>query len=453
MTHRLPAAFRRFWLADAVSGVGTSVTLLALQALVVVDLGGDATAVGWLTASRWLPYLVLGLVVGALVDRVRRRRTVLVATDLAQGVLLLAVPLAWWLGRLTLPVVLVVVLLYGAVSLVNGAASMAFVPRLVPRGQLQRAHARVDGADAVAQNAGPALGGLLVQAVGAPLAVLVDVASYVVSAGLLARLRVDEGAGQGSGQGSGARYAVPHPVGHGIVPAGQGPADRRERPLPRLRREVVEGLRWVYADSGLRTLAIATHVWFVGAAAMAAVLAPYVLRDLALSPAQLGLAGSAAGFGALAGALGSTAVGRRLGTGGAVVAAHLVSTAGALTLVLAGVGTAGWPALAVLAASQALHGFGIGTSNSHEMAWRQALTPDGLQARTNTTMRSLNRAVLVVGAPLAGVAADRIGPRPVLLVAAAAFALSAALLAASPFRSARLDPGADAPSGPPGPAP
>ena len=69
----LGAGFRRFWWGEAVSGFGAAVTLLSLQTLVVVTLGGDAVQVGWLNAARWLPYLVLGLVVGALVDRARRR--------------------------------------------------------------------------------------------------------------------------------------------------------------------------------------------------------------------------------------------------------------------------------------------------------------------------------------------------------------------------------------------
>lgn len=404
--------FRRFWVGDAVSTFGTYVTLLAVQTLVVTDLGGDATAVGWVNSARWLPYLLLGLLVGAVVDR-HRRRPVLVASDLAQAVLLTAIPVAWALDALTLPVVLAVVAAYGAVSLVGGAASMAFIPRLVERRDLQRAHVRLDGADAVAQNAGPALGGLLVTLVGAPLTVLVDAASYVFSAVMTATVRVDEPARVVTGE------------------------------RPHLRHEIAEGLRWVYGGSGLGRLAVSTHVWFAGNAVVVTVLAPFALTRLGLSPLQLGLATSAAGVGALLGTLGSTPGGRWLGTGGAVVVAHVGSALGAVLMLLAGLGTTGWGAWAVLAAGQSLHGAAIGFSNSHEMAYRQTLTPDALQGRTNTTMRSLNRAVIVVGAPLGGLLADRAGIRPALAVAAALFALAAAMLAASPFRQVRLDDGTD----------
>lgn len=184
----LAPGFRRFWWGEAVSGFGSAVTSLALQTLVVVTLQGGAVQVGWLNSARWLPYLVLGLVVGALVDRARRR-PLMMATDLTRAVLLTLIPLAWVLDLLTFPLLLIVVVMFSTVSLVNDAASMSFVPRLVPRGQLQRAHARLDGAGAVAQTAGPAVAGALIRIIGAPLSVLVDAVTYLFSAVMVASLR------------------------------------------------------------------------------------------------------------------------------------------------------------------------------------------------------------------------------------------------------------------------
>ena len=408
-----PPGFRRFWTGEAVSGFGTYVALLAIQTLVVVDLDGGATQTGWLNAARWLPYLVLGVVVGALVDRVRRR-PVMVATDLARAALLLAIPAAWATGALSLPLLLVLVLGYGTASLINDAASRSFMPRLVPRADLQRAHARLDGADAVGQTAGPALGGVLARAIGAPLTILVTSAGYVTSAIAVATLPTAE----------------PTPT-----------APRRG--LRSLLREIGDGLRWVYGPSGLRLLAVMTHVSFIGYAVLGVVLAPFALRALGLSAAAFGIATGAAGVGALLGAVVSTAVGRRIGTGGAIIAAH-ATTALALVLTTAALLADGDLAAAVvLAGGQALYGFAIGLSNSHEMAFRQVLTPDELQARTNTTMRSLNRAVVVVVSPVVGVLADRAGLGAALLGAAVVFAAVAAVLAAISFRRVRLDPGGD----------
>lgn len=404
----LPRAFRRFWWGEAVSGFGSSVTGLALQTLVVVTLGGTAVQVGWLNAATWLPYLVLGLVVGALVDH-GRRRPLMMATDALRALLLASIPLAHAFGVLGFPLLLGFVVVFGTASLVNDAASQSFVPRLVPRGLLQRAHARLDGAGAVAQTAGPAVAGALVRLAGAPLAVLVDALSYLVSVGTVASL-------------------------HDVAE----PAPTRTTRLSgrRLATEVGEGVRWVYGRSGLARLAVATHVWFAAQAALLVVVAPYAFLQLRLSAFQLGLVYAVAGVGALVGATGSTAVGRHLGTGGAIITSDAVSAVGALVMLAAAAAPAGWSAAAVLAAGQVCHGWAMGLSNSHEMSYRQALTPDALQARTNTTMRSLNRAVIVVVSPLVGLAADRLGYGWGLGFAAAVFAVAALLLALSPFRRA-----------------
>jgi hypothetical protein len=180
--------FRRFWWGEAVSGFGTAVTSLALQTLAEITLRGGAVQVGWLNSARWLPYLVLGLVVGALVDRAPPPPG-MVSTDLAPAPVFAVLPLALIHDFLTFPGLLLVVVLFGTVSLINDAASQSFVPRLVPRDRLQRAHARLDGAGAVAETAGPAVAGALIRVIGAPLSVLVDALTYLFSAVMVATLR------------------------------------------------------------------------------------------------------------------------------------------------------------------------------------------------------------------------------------------------------------------------
>jgi MFS family permease len=399
-------SFLLYWRAQAVSAFGSYITLLALQTLVVLTLHGSATEVGWLNAARWLPYLVVGVMVGALVDR-HARRPIMITTDLVQAVLLAAIPLLWWWNLLSFPTLLVIVMAYGTASVINGAAAMSFLPRLVAPRDLQRAHARTDGADAAAMTGGPGLGGLLVSVLGAPLAVLVDALTYVYSALALSRIEVTE------------------------------PARKAGTTVRDLVLEIRDGIRWVYRGSGLATLAVATHGWFVGNAIVGVVLAPYALDDLSLTPFQFGIIGAVGGIGALLGAVVTTTVGLRLGTGRTIIACHIITTGGVLVMVAAGQHLDPWASIAVLAAGQGLYGLAMGMSNSHEMSFRQLITPDELQARTNTTLRSLNRAVMVLAAPLAGIVADTWGIRPTLLVAAAIFALVSSGLAASSFRTVR----------------
>ena len=215
---------------------------------------------------------------------------------------------------------------------------MSFLPRLVPGEHLQRAHARLDGADAVAQTSGPALAGVLVGVVGAPLAVLVNSATYLMSAITVATLGTQEQAAGDTGE------------------------------APHLRREIKEGVRWVYGRSGLTTLAISTHVWFVANATVGVVIAPYALLVLDLSPFQLGVVTGLAGVGALVGAALASRVGRAVGTGGAIAVAYSASSVGILVMAVAGLGTSGWGAAAVLGVGSVCHGWGMGLSNSHEMS-------------------------------------------------------------------------------------
>lgn len=178
-------------------------------------------------------------------------------------------------------------------------------------------------------------------------------------------------------------------------------------------------------------------MWFAGNAVVIVVLAPYALGSLGLTAFQLGLVGALAGVGAVVGAAVTTRIGLLLGTGWTVIACHAVEAVGVLVMVAAAAPNDAWLAVGVLGAGQWLYGLGLGMSNSHEMSYRQLITPDELQGRTNSTLRSFNRAVMVVVAPVAGILADSWGIEPTLVVAAGIFTLVACGLALTPFRSVR----------------
>ncbi|UKA62325.1 MFS transporter [Arthrobacter sp. FW306-04-A] len=403
---RIPG-YVAFWSAYTVSGFGTYVTTLALQVLVVESLHGTATDVGLLNAARWLPYLFFGLVAGALVDR-RRRKPILVGTDLARGILLLAIPLLYALGWLNLVVLIVFVAFFGMFSLFGDAASQSFLPRIVAKQDLLAAHARADQSDAVAQTSGPLVAGGLVTLLGAPVAVLADAVSYLFSALAISRIRVAE------------------------------PAERSDASLRNLRVEIAEGLRWVYRHRVLAPMAIGSHVWFLSNSVLGTVFVAFVLLELRLSAFELGITLAAAGVAGLLGSTFSTRFGMRWGAGRAVIICNsLMSIAWAIIAVVPTGSGQKWFVILVLAAGQALYGLALGLSNANEMGYRQAVTPDHLQGRMNTTIRSANRAMIVVGAPAGGLLAVSIGYQPTLWIAIGGFVVAAVFLAASPFRSAR----------------
>jgi len=200
---------------------------------------------------------------------------------------------------------------------------------------------------------------------------------------------------------------------------------------------LLNAARWLPFLVLVAPLALTTHGWFAAHAVVMVVLAPFALVTLGLSAAAFGLVGAAGGAGAVLGAVVTTAVGRRLGTGWTVIGCHAVTTLGVLTMVLAGRVGPSSAALALLVAGQTLYGVAMGASNSHETSYRQLVTPDELQARTNTTLRALNRGVVVVVAPLAGLLADAWSVVGVLALSAAGFAVVTVALAATPFRRVR----------------
>lgn len=400
--------FRRFWLASTISDFGSYITTLAIGVLVVVDLNGSAADVGWINAARWAPYLVVGLLVGVLADRLRRK-PLLVSTDLARAAVLCLVPLLAVTESLSVLVLAAVMAVFGLLSVVNDAAHQSFLPRLLPRTSLPRANAALVQSNAAAQTSGPVLAGGLVAWLGAPIAVLVDAVSYLASGLLIAITTIDDPTPERTSQKRGAVLA-----------------------------ELREGLRWVYGHRTLRPLALGTHAWFLFNAVLGTVYVPFALRELELGAAGLGITLSLAGLGALVGSSLSGWLGRRLSIVGTVAGARLLEGAGfavvAVTPAIDHVGVV----IAIAGVGQFLFGLGLGAESPIELAYRQAVTPDQLQGRTNATMRSLNRAAIVVGAPLGGLMADAVAARFALWIGVAGIAVSAVALAASRFRHATL---------------
>lgn len=403
--------YLRFWTASTLSDFGSAVTTLALQVLVLTSLGGTATDVGAVSSARWAAYLVLGLVAGMWIDRVRPL-PVLVMTDLFRGLLLGAVCTLALTSSLTMPGLLVLIAAFGVLSLFHDSADLSFLPSLVPRPLLTRANARLELSTAVAQTSGPAVAGLLIRLVSAPVAILLDALSYLVGALVLLSIRSPE-----------VRVV-------------------RAADPPTARAEIAEGLRWVYRHRLLGTLALNDHLWFFCWAVLNTVLVTYALTALGMGALALGITLALAGVGAVAGTSVSERAAQRWGAGRVMFVARLLyAPATALTALAPAVhgSEARWSALALFAAAQLVIGVAMGAEGPVEMGFRQALTPDRLQGRANTTIRSVNRTMIVIGAPVGGVLGDHLGLRPTLWIAAAGFALVALTFGFSRMRTAGLD--------------
>ena len=394
--------FGRYWAAATISSFGTAVTAVAMPVLVIQGLKASAFSVGVVNAAQFVPYAVLGLIAGVYADRWRRQR-ILVWSSVGRAASLGALPVLWAFGALEVWTLVVLLLAFGAFSVFGFAATQSLLPQLVPRDRLVEANARLDQSDAAARTVGPALGGGLVGLLGAPVAIAVDAVSYLADAVLNAGLRVDE-----------------------------KPADRTVQ--RHLRREIGEGLRWTYRHPTLTPLAVSTHVWFVANAAGFTALAVVALREMGLSAFVFGLLVAASGMASLVGATASPTVGRRLGTGPAIIATRTVHPIAWILVAAAPEIRAG---VVLLGAALVLQGLAMGVENANDTGYWQVVTPDRLLGRANATRRSVNRSAGALGAILGGMALTLFDERVTLIGVAAVFAASAAIVALSPMRSVR----------------
>lgn len=389
------ADFRRLFAGSSVSLLGSSVTTVALPLTAVVLLKASPTQMGLLGALALLPHLVLGLPAGVWVSLLPYRR-LLILTDVAQALLIGAVPVLAALGLLEMWHLDAIVLLTGVAVLFDLVAAQSFTPRLVPRDQLLPANSALMLSNATVDTTGSALGGVLVSALGGPFALVVDAASFVVSALCKARIR-DPGRNPAAAERHGGMF---------------------------------EGMRAVFGHRILRAVILAAAVGAFAGQAQAVVLVLYLVHDLGLSSGVIGVLIALVGVAGVAGAVVSTHVTQRLGPGPAFVIGMLLASVGGFALAVA-------TGPLVLAAAQCLRGAAHSLYGVNQQTFRQSLVPDRLLARVNATWRFLIYGGMSFGALLGGLLGTVLGLRLTLVVTSCVMLLGTGIAWASPLRSLR----------------
>jgi Transmembrane secretion effector len=213
--------FRLLWVGETTSEFGSAVTWVALPLIAVQSLHVGPFEVALLTAATWLPWLVIGFVAGAWVDRLPRRPVMLVC-DVVSMLLLASVPVADWCGVLTIGRLLAVALLAGVCTVFFTSADQAYLPTLAEGEDLVEVNAKLQGGRSAAQIGGPGLAGGIAALAGVASGLLADAVSFAVSALCLCAIGSRE-------------------------PELQAPTERRD-----LRREVLDGLRFLFTDPYIR---------------------------------------------------------------------------------------------------------------------------------------------------------------------------------------------------------
>jgi MFS family permease len=385
------------WWAGAIDSVGDGAWAAALP-LLIVSLTTDARLVALVSAATYLPWLLVSLPAGALVDR-RPRIPLMWRTQLAQLLLLAGLTAAVAAGAVSVPVLVVVAFLLGSGEVVFGNAAQSVLPELVARPHLARANGNQYASQVAGQFfLGPPVGSLLF-AVAPALPFVVDTVSLAGSAALLAGV----------------------PGRTTSTSAAPGP----------LRAAIAEGLRWLAGHRLLRTLAVLLGVNSFCNQLGQATLVLFATEELHVGHAAYGVLLAAGALGSVLGGLINPRLIRRIGQRAAVLGALGCSAAAYL-----GAGLIG--SAVTLAALLAVNGFAITLWNVVTVTLRQELVPPQLLGRVNSAYRMLGWGLLPLGAVAGGLVAHSIGLRAPLPLAGAVRTL--ALLAAAPLLLRVLQP-------------
>ncbi len=396
-------AFALLWTGQTISEFGSRITREGVPLAANLVLGATALQMGLLAALGMLPILLVSLLAGVWVDRVRRR-PILIITDVSRALLLLSVPVAALLGVLRIEQLYVVTALVGALTVFFEVAHQSFLPIIVRREHIVEGNSKLSASSSLAEVGGPALAGVLVQAITAPFAILLDALSFLASALCIGLIRETE----------------PAPV-----------AERQQ-----LWRDMREGLRMVLENPVLRAIALSTSTRSFFGGTFAALYGLYVIRVLKVTPALFGVLVGMGGVGALLGAFMARPLVRRCGIGPVLIGSTLLSSALLLTTPLATGPQVGVVLLLLFA--QLLGDCAYEVYIIHSTSLLQMLVPQGSLGRASASMQFLAGGMVPLGALLAGVVAEAIGMRATLLIASLlAFALSSAWLIFSPVRGLR----------------
>jgi MFS family permease len=391
--------FVRLWGAQSISQLGSQVSQLALPLVAVIALEASAFSVALLGAIEMVPFLLFALPAGVWVDRLARQ-PILVAADLGRALALGSVPLAAAIGHVTIWQLYIVGFVTGTLTVFFDVAYQSYLPSLVAKEQLVEGNAKLELSRSGAQIAGPGLAGLLIGAITAPYAVAVDAVSFVASAILAGSIRSRE-----------------------VV--------RKRAPDRNMRREILEGLRYLLGDPRWRSMAASVATFNLGSGIVGPLLLVYAVRRQGLSPAQLGLVFMLGNVGWLVGAVIARRVTQLIGIGKTMLVG---SALGGAPMLL-------WPlaphdlAIVFAVAALALSSFGIVLFNIPGITLYQTLVPEHILGRMNASRRWIVWGVIPLGSVLGGALASWIGLRTTLVVGSGIEAAASLFLLSKPLRT------------------
>lgn len=396
--------FMLLWSAQSISALGSRIGREALPLAAVLALGAGPLQLGVLNAAQAAPALALGLFAGAWLDR-RRRRPVMIAADFGRAAVLLTIPLAAVFGILSLWQLYAAALVVASLGFLFEVADQSLLPAIVARGEFVEANGKRAATSSAAEVVGPSIGGILVQLLTAPFAILIDALSFVASGWLLLKLR-------------------PEPA---------APAAKAEAHAPYL-SDIRDGLKALWRQDVLRPMVVAKTLRSLFGGIVDAFYVLYVVKHLGISPAWMGLIIGCGGAASLLGAAVAPALAKRFALGPMLVAAQLGIVLGVACLPAASLAPAALVPV-LLVAHQILADLSLTFYLVLERSLRLHLAPPALLGRINSTWLMLAIGPGLLGAVLGGLVAEAFGLGAALWIAVGGYVLSFLVVSGSRARA------------------
>ncbi len=369
------ATYRRLWLSILISSFGGQITALALPLTAAILLHATPTQMGLLTSMELAPFILFSLPAGVWLDRVRKLPIYVVGEGLV-AVVLTIVPLAWFTGWLSMPLMYLVAFALGCIFVLAGTAAQIVLTQVVPRERLVEAHAKNALASSGAEVAGPGVAGVLIKLAGAPFALLADAALLITSVLILRGMRVIEA--------------------------------RPTQTEAHFWRDMMDGLRFVRKHPLLMSLALVVGSWQLFYHCTLVVQILFATRELGLNERQIGLCFATMGLGTVAASMLGNRISRAIGPGPCLLLGFALCGLGWLQLALSPPGTWGVVSFVFM-----LLCFSTGAVLIfiNFLSLRQAVTPAPLLGRMTSTMRWIILIPAGVGALLGGYLGEHLGLR------------------------------------------
>ncbi len=377
--------FRVLWISLTITHFGGQITFLALPLTAAILLHATPTQMGLLTMMGVLPYSLFGIFTGVLVDRSRKLPLVMWA-DIGRGLVLLLIPIAAWAGFLGMPILYLVAFAVGLGGIIGWAAYQVFMTERVGRSNLVEANSRIALADSSAQLIGPGIAGMLIHALTAPFAILLDAVAFFASAFML----------------------------RGIKPqASDAPKKTGQVTWANIRSDIKEGLQVIWQNRVLRSISWGLAMWQLLRHAYLAIIILFAARNLGLSAGQIGVIYMLAGVGFLIASFACQHLNARFGVGRVMLSGIGLTALSWLLMALITPHEYGYLALG---ATLFIFDFGTMLFFINYLSLRQASSPDHLLGRVTSTMIFLSLSLAPVGSVLGGVMGEWLGLRPTIAV-------------------------------------